>query len=322
MVSDSTITVSSPPGAGTVDVTVTAPGGTSHANPADRFNYTAIVAAPIVNGISPSSGPAAGGTLVTISGAGFTGATIVQFGTTAAQDVVIVSDGTITAKSPAGTDIVNVTVTTPSGTSATSSSTQFTYAARRPQRLHRRSSPASTIRVSRAAHVAGSRLQCGTQTLLPLATSIIIALSTMWAGCGVGGKNVGHVTPVAAAVYDPSTRSVTLFPAQRLDIHNTYRLTVSGSGTAAIKGITGVPLAGASGASGTDYVRLVTGKLLAGPAPVLQVKVCKRLLHSAAHEHNRGAKAASVESLALRSRATLWAKVPRLGLGSRRGPSS
>ena len=65
-----------------------------------------------------SGGTAAGGTLVTITGTGFTGATAVDFGTTKATHFTIVSSTEITAKSPAGTGVVDVTVTTPKGTSA------------------------------------------------------------------------------------------------------------------------------------------------------------------------------------------------------------
>ena len=50
---------------------------------------------------------------VTITGTGFTGATAVDFGTTAATSVTVVSDTSITADSPAGTGTVDVTVTTP-----------------------------------------------------------------------------------------------------------------------------------------------------------------------------------------------------------------
>ena len=109
-----------------VDVTVTTPAGTSATSAADQFTYT-VAAAPTVTGLSPTSGSAAGGTLVTITGTGFTGATAVDFGTTAATSVTVVNDTTITADSPAGTGAVDVTVTTPAGTSATSAADQFTY---------------------------------------------------------------------------------------------------------------------------------------------------------------------------------------------------
>jgi hypothetical protein len=82
---------------------------------------------PAVTAISPTSGPAAGGTLVTITGTNFTGATAVQFGNTNASSFTVVSATDITATSPAGTAIVDVTIITPSGTSAISSADKFTY---------------------------------------------------------------------------------------------------------------------------------------------------------------------------------------------------
>ena len=88
-----------------------------------------VLSPPTVTALSPTSGTAAGGTPVTISGTSFTGATVVDFGTTAATHLDVVSDSEITADSPAGTGAVDVTVTTPQGTSATSSADMFTYTA-------------------------------------------------------------------------------------------------------------------------------------------------------------------------------------------------
>ena len=122
VVSDTTITATSPAGAGSVNVTVTTPGGKSATSPADLFTYGLAV-----SGIRPSAGPVGGGTLVTITGSGFTGATSVNFGTTPATNLTVVNDTTITADSPAGTGTVNVTVTTPAGTSSASSADLFTY---------------------------------------------------------------------------------------------------------------------------------------------------------------------------------------------------
>jgi hypothetical protein len=82
---------------------------------------------PTVSGIDPSGGPAAGGTLVMITGRGFTGATDVAFGATNASTVNVDSDTQIAATSPAGGGTVDITVITPAGTSATSSADQFTY---------------------------------------------------------------------------------------------------------------------------------------------------------------------------------------------------
>ena len=72
--------------------------------------------APIISSISPVQGPAAGGTAVTITGTGFTGATGVLFGSVSAA-FTVVSSTKITATAPAGSGSVTVTVTAPGATS-------------------------------------------------------------------------------------------------------------------------------------------------------------------------------------------------------------
>jgi len=85
-----------------------------------RAPYPDKTSPPVVEGVLPVTGPAAGGTAVTISGSGFTGATAVTFGGTAATSVVVVNSNTITAVTPAkAASTVSVAVTTPRGTSAT-----------------------------------------------------------------------------------------------------------------------------------------------------------------------------------------------------------
>jgi hypothetical protein len=84
---------------------------------------------PQVTSISPTSGPAGGGTTVTVTGLNFTGATSVNFGRTAAASFTVNSNTQITAASPPGTGTADVTVTNPAGTSATTPADQFTYAA-------------------------------------------------------------------------------------------------------------------------------------------------------------------------------------------------
>ncbi len=105
--------------AGPTAVTIGAIGGSVSAG---NFTY---VAPPVISGLAPTSGLAAGGTSVVITGTGFTGATAVQFGATAAASFVVNSDTQITAVSPAGSGSVTVGVTTPYG-SGTSAGT-FTY---------------------------------------------------------------------------------------------------------------------------------------------------------------------------------------------------
>ncbi|MFC9234774.1 IPT/TIG domain-containing protein [Streptomyces decoyicus] len=72
---------------------------------------------PVLTSVVPSSGPAAGGTTVTLTGTGLATAGAVRFGATPAASFTVVSDTHITAVAPAGTGTVPVTVTTPGGTS-------------------------------------------------------------------------------------------------------------------------------------------------------------------------------------------------------------
>ena len=126
VVSGTSLTATSPPGAGAVDVTVTTAGGTSATSAADRFTY----GPPTVTAVSPSSGPTAGGTTVTISGTNFApNTTSVKFGTAAASNVVVTSASSLTVTSPAGSGTVDVKVTTPAGTSAVSAADQYAYTA-------------------------------------------------------------------------------------------------------------------------------------------------------------------------------------------------
>jgi hypothetical protein len=116
--------------AGPVDIQVTNPAGTSGTSPADVFTF---VNAPTVTGLAPSSGPTGGGTSVTITGTGFTGATQVSFGSIPATSFTVNSATSISAVAPAQTaGVVDVTVTTAGGTSATGSADQFTYNAAAP----------------------------------------------------------------------------------------------------------------------------------------------------------------------------------------------
>jgi hypothetical protein len=80
------------------------------------FKTGNAAAVPVVTGASPSG--AAEGDQVVITGTGFTGATAVKFGATAATEFVPVG-GSIVAVVPAGSaGAANITVTTPAGTSA------------------------------------------------------------------------------------------------------------------------------------------------------------------------------------------------------------
>src|SRR6266849_2165914 len=84
--------------------------------------------APTITGIAPTSGSRLGGTVVTITGCGFTGATAVHFGATAAATFSVTNDSTVSATSPAhALGTVDIDVTTPAGTSLHTSADMFTF---------------------------------------------------------------------------------------------------------------------------------------------------------------------------------------------------
>jgi len=95
-------------------------------NPSNGAN---TAASPTVTNVKPNVGPAAGGTNVTITGTGFTGAPAVKFGANAGTNVQVTNDTEVKATSPAGTagQQVDVTVVTAAGTSATSAASKFNY---------------------------------------------------------------------------------------------------------------------------------------------------------------------------------------------------
>jgi plastocyanin len=130
VVSATSVTAVSPSGqaAGTVDITVTTPEGTSAISSADHYAF----GPPTVTGLSPKAGTKAGGTSVTVTGTGFApgeGATIFKFGATAAKSVSCVSTTSCTVTSPAhAVATVDVKATVGKLSSAKNApADQFTY---------------------------------------------------------------------------------------------------------------------------------------------------------------------------------------------------
>lgn len=114
-----------PGGAGPVSVRVRTKGGTSVKSASGRFFYGI---APTVTKLSTRSGPLAGGTAVTITGKGFTGATVVSFGTIPAKKFTLRSSTQIRVTAPAGmAGPVDVRVANPAGTSAAVKADRFSY---------------------------------------------------------------------------------------------------------------------------------------------------------------------------------------------------
>ena len=124
-VSTNQITATAPAeSAGTVNVSVTTPGGSSPAASGNLYAY----GPPAVSGLVPNAGSTAGGTSVTINGTNFVSGASVKFGPTAAVSVTFVSATRLTATAPAHpAGVVGVTVTTAGGTSAAVNGALYAY---------------------------------------------------------------------------------------------------------------------------------------------------------------------------------------------------
>ncbi|WP_274426302.1 beta strand repeat-containing protein [Chelativorans sp. YIM 93263] len=105
---------------GTVDVTVTTPGGSDTLT--DAF---AFVAPPTITGIAPTAGSSVGRTHVIITGADLAGATVVTFGSTAARFIQEGPAQISATADPHPAGAVDVTVTTPGGSDTLTGG--FTY---------------------------------------------------------------------------------------------------------------------------------------------------------------------------------------------------
>lgn len=98
--------------AGTTSVTVSTANGSHTLN--EAFTY---VPYPVVESISPISGPHTGNTVVTLEGPGLGAATEVRFGPLVATSLEVIDENTIMVTTPPGTPgPANVTVKNPAGT--------------------------------------------------------------------------------------------------------------------------------------------------------------------------------------------------------------
>jgi hypothetical protein len=124
-ISSSSLTATTPAhAAGVVNVVVTNP-DTQAGTGTSLFTYAN---APTVSAISPTGGPLAGGTSVTITGTGFSSGASVTLGGASATSVTVVSATSITATTPAhAAGVISVVVTNPDTQIGTGSGL-FTYA--------------------------------------------------------------------------------------------------------------------------------------------------------------------------------------------------
>ena len=176
---------------------VTTPGGQSVIVAGDTYTYVAT-AQPTVTSISPTTGPTAGGTLVTVTGTGLTAATAVNFGGTAATGFTNVNSTTVTATSPAhAAGAHNVFVVTAGGTSASNAGDLFTFTAPAGGGGPAPTSPAPPVRVAGADRfataIAASTAEFPTTGS---ASAVVLARSDIYPDALVG-------TALAAARHAP-----------------------------------------------------------------------------------------------------------------------
>jgi hypothetical protein len=159
LLSPTSIRFTAPPrAAGTVDITVTTPYGTSTVVPAGRVTYV-NPPRPVVTGLSVDQGPSNVATTVVISGSDFTGTTAVMIGNARASFSVL-SNTQLRATFPAqaaGT-WVNVTVVTPGGPSFSSNVTDFRYYAPPGPSVTGLSTHQGRTKVATAVAVTGTNL--------------------------------------------------------------------------------------------------------------------------------------------------------------------
>ncbi len=244
--------------AGTVDVTVTTPGGTSATSPADHFTY--FYTPPQVIAVSPSAGPSTGGTSVSITGNAFTGATGVSFGATPATSFTVNSDGSITAVAPPGTagTRVDITVTGPGGTSTTLPADQFTYG---PQVTS--VAPASgwinggtTVTITGAGFTGATTVSFGSTPALSFTVNSATSITAVSPSATAGGPvDVTVTTPAGTSPTSVNDQFTYLYPTPSVSSVSPASGPVTGSATVTItgNGFTGATAVKFGGVNATSF---------------------------------------------------------------------
>src|SRR5207253_1855455 len=188
--SDTAIQATVPAGATTGPLRVTTPDGT--ATSASSFT---VVKPPTIASFSPASGPV--GTVVTISGANFTGATSVTFNGVGAT-FAVTSATSIRATVPATANSGPVSVTTSAGTATRANS--FTVTAT--LAVAKAGAGSGTV-TSTSSPDSGSQINCGATcavsytfgTVVTLdVTPDLLAIFNGWSGCDSASGTTCTVT--------------------------------------------------------------------------------------------------------------------------------
>ena len=188
----------------TVDVVVVAPAGTSPTHANTKFTY---LGAPTLTGLSPSSGPAGGGTTVTITGSGFMSNATVEFGGVSAASVTVDSPGQITAVTPPGYAARLVVVQTSGGSTGNVPEGIFTYvggaAIASISPLAGPASGGTTVTITGAGFNSGSTVKFGSTTA---ASVNLISATTLEAvaPAGTGSVSISVTTDGYTSTHNQS----------------------------------------------------------------------------------------------------------------------
>ena len=198
---------------------------------------------PTVTGVSPDAGLESGGTSVTITGTGLSGATKVAFGT---EEAHVTSDSatSITATSPAETaGTVNVTVETDEGTSTTGSADAFTYVAPGPAptitKLSRKKGPAAggtSLIITGTGFVGVTAVDFGSTGAAGITVNSPTSISVVSGSETTGKVDVTVTTPNGTSATSTKDRFTFERPTVSSVSPNTgstaggYAVTVDGSG--------------------------------------------------------------------------------------------
>jgi hypothetical protein len=231
------ITVPNTPTAGaTARVRVACVGNVFFAISRPSFTISAPVPLATLSAITPSSGPTAGGTAVTITGTNLTGAMAVTFGGTAALSYTVNSATQITAATPAhAAGAVDVAVTTPGGTATSTGG--YTYVPPPPTITTVAPGSGSTlggtaVTITGTGFVSGATVTLGgvaaTSVAVPSATTITAVTGAHAAGkVDVVVTNPGGASGSKASAYEyvvpgPSgSLFYTITPCRIVDTRNT-----------------------------------------------------------------------------------------------------
>jgi hypothetical protein len=124
VVNATTVTVTSPPGTGTVGVTVTTPGGATALTPADTYTYESL---PVISAVTPSAGPVTGGQVVTVTGSGFVAGMTATIGGAAVMPTGITASSFSFTTPAHAAGYVQVEVTNAAGASVLTPAAGYIY---------------------------------------------------------------------------------------------------------------------------------------------------------------------------------------------------